>query len=691
MLFNVDSKSSKAPTTGALNSLNHIELTLNNMEPIIMTNKKTLPHREGLYVPEMEKDSCGTGLLANLNGIPTHQLVEDALLMLRNMEHRGACGSEPNTGDGAGILLQTPHRLFEEDMRRLGFPLPEFGSYGVGMLFLPKDEKLKQRCLDGLRDCINWLNFRLIGYRNVPVDHSGLGDSAIAAEPDMVQVFVRHKDGLTKIELERKLFLLRNYATREVHRILSPEARDLFYFASFSYKTIVYKGQLTTWQLQSYFLDLQDERLESAIALIHSRFSTNTVPKWRLAQPFRYIAHNGEINTLTGNLNWWKSRETSIHTELYSEEELSQLKPVCPEGQSDSGYFDNVLEMMVMGDRSLPHSMMMMIPEAWELDEQMEDYKKAFYEYHENLMEPWDGPASICFTNGILVGATLDRNGLRPSRYCLTEDNMLILASEAGALPVEPSKIVMKGRLQPGRMLIADLDEQRIIGDEEVKKIICKRLPYRDWLEKYRLKLQDFSPSTKEAPQALSPEELLHCQRTFGYTREDLKIILEPMTVTGDEPLGSMGVDTPLAVLSSKPQHLSHYFKQLFAQVTNPPIDPIRERLVMSLSTRLGGGGNFLAMTLEHARFLRLDQPVLDHEEFQKIKHIWHPHYRAASLDLQFKADGKPDRLRSALNKLCRKAEELVKEGVNILILSDRQIPNPQSPPCWRRVRCITT
>ncbi|MEY3051779.1 MAG: hypothetical protein RLY31_1564 [Bacteroidota bacterium] len=627
---------------------------------------------KGLYVPQEERDSCGTGFIAQLSGVQTHQLVQDALTMLRNMEHRGACGCEPNTGDGAGILLQVSQGFFAEEASRLGFRLPAFGAYGVGMLFLPKDPHARTRCMDAMRDCFRWLNFRLLGIRPVPVDPSSLGASALETEPDMVQLFVEHQDGLRGMELERKLFLLRNYTTREVHRKLSPVEQDLFYFASLSHRTVIYKGQLTTWQLPSYFLDLQDERLTSALALVHSRFSTNTFPKWKLAQPFRYVAHNGEINTLTGNLNWWRSRENNLQSEFYSGEELDMLKPLCPKGQSDSGYFDNVLEMMVMGGRSLPHSMMMMIPEAWEHDEQMEDYKRFFYEYHENLMEPWDGPAAICFTNGTLVGATLDRNGLRPARYCFTADQRLILASEAGALPVDPSLILANGRLQPGRMLVADLDEQRIIADDEVKKIICKRLPYRDWLERYRLRLQDLPPATTDDQQAPPPMELLRRQQCAGYTREDLRVILDPMFRNGEEPIGSMGADTPLAVLSEKPQHLANYFKQLFAQVTNPPIDPIRERSVMSLSSRLGGGGNFLAMTLDHARFIRLEQPVLTDAEFARIKHIWHPHYRTAQLDIRFKADGKPGRLRHALDHLGQQAESLVKDGANILILSDR-------------------
>ncbi|MFQ5446332.1 MAG: glutamate synthase large subunit, partial [Saprospiraceae bacterium] len=507
---------------------------------------------------------------------------------------------------------------------------------------------------------------------NVPVNNTSLGASAIASEPDMVQVFVRHTAGLEKIELERKLFLLRKYACHRVHEQIPAGMRDFFYFASFSYKTMVYKGQLTSSQVRDYFPDLQDERVTSAIALIHSRFSTNTIPKWKLAQPFRYIAHNGEINTLTGNLNWWKSRENNLKTENYTPKELALLKPVCSPGQSDSGYFDNVLETMVIGGRSVPHAMMMMIPEAWEHDEQMEDYKKAFYEYHENLLEPWDGPASICFTNGILVGATLDRNGLRPARYCLTNDNLLIVASEAGALPVEPSKIILKGRLQPGKMLIADLDQKRVVGDDEVKSIICKRLPYRDWLDKYRLQLDHLAPAKKAPKTALSGEQLLRRQLMAGFTKEDLRVMLAPMVQNGGEPIGSMGADTPLAVLSSQPQHLSNYFKQLFAQVTNPPIDPIRERMVMSLATRLGGQGNFLDLSLKHARFIRLNQPVLDHEAFAKIAGIWHPHYRSGILDILFEAGGKPGNLENALDAICREAEELVNQGVNILILSDR-------------------
>ncbi|MEO0341723.1 MAG: glutamate synthase central domain-containing protein, partial [Bacteroidota bacterium] len=421
--------------------------------------------------------------------------------------------------------------------------------------------------------------------RKVPTDHEMLGDSAVAVEPRIEHVFVKPKKELDPKELERKLFVLRKFATHNIHNTY-PQSEDFFYICSFSYKTVIYKGQLTTYQVRPYYPDLHDELCKSAIALVHSRFSTNTVPKWKLAQPFRYIAHNGEINTITGNLNWWQSKEDQLMSEVFSGEDLEKLKPICGTRLSDSANFDNVLEFLVLSDYSLPHALMMMIPEAWQYDDQMADYKKAFYEYHKTIMEPWDGPASICFTDGILVGATLDRNGLRPSRYCLTEDNTLIVASEAGALPVDPAKIVKKGRLQPGKILIADLDEHRVIGDEELKDTICKRLPYRDWLNENRKELKDFSESQAQ-PIALDTDTLFTNQQLFGFTREDLKFILAPMVTAQKDPIGSMGSDTPLAVLSHHSQHLANYFKQLFAQVTNPPIDPIRERSVMSIYAML--------------------------------------------------------------------------------------------------------
>lgn len=625
---------------------------------------------QGLYVPQLETDSCGTGVIANLNGIKSHKLVEDALTMLQNMEHRGACGCEPNTGDGAGILIQTPHDFFERKCREMGFQLPEFGKYGVGVVFFPRDRTLRNQCRFLLEDYIDELGFDVLGYRKVPTDNEMLGDSAVAVEPRMEHYFIKPKQELDRKALERRLYVLRKYATHEIHRTF-PQSKDHFYITSLSYKTVIYKGQLTTFQLRPYFPDLHDETLTSAIAMFHSRFSTNTIPKWKLAQPFRYIAHNGEINTITGNLNWWKSKEKLLKSTFFTEEELEKLFPICGSNLSDSANFDNVLEFLVLSGRSLPTALMMMIPEAWQHDDQMEDYKRSFYEYHKTLMEPWDGPASICFTDGILVGATLDRNGLRPSRYMLTEDNTLIVASEAGILPVDQSTVVLKGRLQPGKILIADLDEHRIIGDEELKRVICNRGPYREWLDKYRLTLNNLKPGLPTATQ-LDEKTLFKNQQLFGFTKEDLKVIVGPMVAEGQDPLGSMGTDTPLAVLSHQTQHLANYFKQLFAQVTNPPIDPIRERSVMSIYSMLGSAGNILETLPEHARFIHLDSPVLTNEDLAKLKSINHSEFKCGVIDIVFEADNQSGRLKAAIDHICAVAEDLTRKGFNILVLSDR-------------------
>ncbi|GAB5554057.1 MAG: glutamate synthase large subunit [Saprospiraceae bacterium] len=625
---------------------------------------------KGLYCETLEKDSCGTGLVANLDGKKSHQLIEDALTMLQNMEHRGACGCEPNTGDGAGILIQTPHEFFEKKCRELGFNLPEFGGYGVGVVFFPKERNLRNQCRVLFNDYIDECGFELLGYRKVPTDHESLGDSAIAVEPRIEHVFVKPQQELSPKDLERKLFVLRKFSVHNIHNTY-PQSEDLFYLSSLSYKTVSYKGQLTTYQVRPYYPDLHDELCKSAIAVIHSRFSTNTVPKWKLAQPFRYIAHNGEINTVKGNLNWWKSKEDQLMTEVFTKDELEKLKPICGNALSDSANFDNVLEFLVLSGYSLPHALMMMIPEAWQGDDEMADAKKAFYEYHKTVMEPWDGPASICFTDGILVGATLDRNGLRPSRYCLTEDNTLIVASEAGALPIDQSKIVKKGRLQPGKILIADLDEHRVIGDEELKSTICSRLPYRDWLDTHRQDLKTL-PALLPNPIPMDQQVLFKLQQLFGFTREDLKFILTPMVTAGKGPIGSMGADTPLAVLSHHAQHLSNYFKQLFAQVTNPPIDPIRERSVMSIFAMLGGADNILQLMEDRAKFIHLDTPVLGNEAINQIKYIEHPDFRSGTIDIVFKADNQKGLLEAAIGTICAKAEDLVRNKTNILILSDR-------------------
>jgi glutamate synthase (NADPH/NADH) large chain len=637
------------------------------------------PRDSGLYSPHLESDACGTGFIANLNGIPSHNLVTDALKMLMNMEHRGACGCEPNSGDGAGILVQVPHEFFSRKLREKGKELPEKGKYGVGMLLLPAEKELIQRCRFLFEDYAHDLDFDVIHYRKVPTDHEEVGPTSREVEPRFEQVFVKPRRDMEPQELERKLYVLRKFATHNIHRTY-PETRDQFYIASFSYKTIVYKGQLTTWQLPGYFNDLQSQDFTSAIALVHSRFSTNTVPKWKLAQPFRMIAHNGEINTIQGNVNWWKSKESLIRESAnFTEEELDMIYPVCGTGLSDSANFDNVLEFLTMNGVSIPHALMMMIPEAWQHDQQMPDYKKAFYAYTKALMEPWDGPASICFTDGILVGATLDRNGLRPSRWCLTKDNVLIVASEAGALPVDQSTVVKKGRLQPGRILVADLQEHRVIGDEELKEIICQRLPYRAWLDEHRTRLEELPLRRKTDPR-MDEKTLFERLQLFGYTKEDLNFLLEPMIKAQKDPIGSMGADTPLAALSLQSQHLANYFKQLFAQVTNPPIDPIRERSVMSLFAMLGSSSNITEFGPENAKNIHLDSPVLTNDDVARIKQIHHQDFRSGVINCVFPADGQNGRLSAAIEHIKAQAESLVRSGYNILVLSDRTADSYNAP-----------
>jgi glutamate synthase (NADPH/NADH) large chain len=642
-----------------------------------MTNDPNQSAGGGLYLPGFESDACGTGFVANLNGVKSHALVSDALTLLANMHHRGAAGCEENSGDGAGILLQLPHDFLQQEANRAGFTLPEPGFYGAGMVFFPQETALRETCRQLLNDYVDENGFDLLGYRIVPTDNSALGPTARSTEPVMEQVFVQPRFTADRKYLERRLYVLRKFAHHHIHRIL-PHTADDFYIASLSGCTMVFKGQLTARQLRGYFPDLADPAFASAIAVIHSRFSTNTVPKWRLAQPFRYIAHNGEINTIQGNIRWWEAREPLLHSAFFEDDELEKLKPICGRGLSDSGIFDNVLEFLHLAGRSLPHSLMMMIPEAWQHDPSMADYKRAFYEYHAMLMEPWDGPASICFTDGIVVGALLDRNGLRPSRYCLLDDGTLIVASEAGALPVDQARVIKKGRLQPGKILIADLDRREIVSDDEVKQVICSRFPYRAWLSDNCINLEQLNDGP--AQPVLHAGALHRRQQLFGFTREDLDMILRPMAVSGEEPIGSMGADTPLAVLSQRPQHLAHYFKQLFAQVTNPPIDPIRERQVMSLFSPLGGATNPLDLDKEHPVSIHLDSPVLTDRDLAKIKTVRHHGFKSEQLDIVFRADGQKGRLRAALDQLCANAEDLVRNHCNLLVLSDRSADALHAP-----------
>ncbi|MBS4071189.1 MAG: glutamate synthase large subunit [Algoriphagus sp.] len=635
--------------------------------------------QQGLYRSEFEHDSCGIGAVVDLSNTPTHETISDALYMLSNMEHRGGRGSDPKTGDGAGISIQVPHQFLKDVTARTEINLPEPGFYGVGMTFFPKNKQLYKRSKALLNQLIEELDFELIGYREVPVDETVPGSGALDVMPNIEQLFVSHKKRLTGIDLERKLYVLRNYATSKINSEI-PGVNHSFYFASLSSLTLIYKGQLRTDQVLAFYKDLQNPRIESAFAIVHSRFSTNTFPNWRLAQPFRFLSHNGEINTIRGNLNKMKSKEALMKSKFFTDEELAKLMPITNKMNSDSANLDAMVELLTLSGRSLPHAMMMLVPEAWQDNEVMDRDRKAFYKFHASLVEPWDGPAALLFTDGKSVGATLDRNGLRPLRYFITKDNRLILSSEAGALPIREATITEKGRISPGRMLWADLEKGRVLFDEEVKGEICRRQPYEKWVNEQRTKLR-FVPDPEELSHPYSTEQIQKSQTVFGYTSEELKVILAPMGDTGYEAVGSMGADTPLAVLSKQSQHISNYFKQLFAQVSNPPIDPIRERLVMSLFTRIGEGHNILEESPQHTKQIHISQPVLLNEDLEKITRMGHLGYRSKRLFGHFVADHKPGRLLEALDKLCLEAEEaILNEGKNVLIISDRNSSENHAP-----------
>ncbi len=621
-----------------------------------------------MYVPQLESDACGTGLIANLNGITSFQIVSDALTMLENMEHRGACGCEPNTGDGAGILTHIPHELLKADC---DFQLPEKGAYGVAMTFFPKVKEIRDSYWAVILKCAEDLDFTVLGTRVVPVDASDIGPTALSTEPQVEQVFFQYTKEVDNKSLDRKLYVLRRYITTEIEKLDSDD-RDDFYIASLSCDTIIYKGQLTSLQVRVYYKDLQNELYESAIALVHSRFSTNTVPKWKLAQPFRCISHNGEINTIQGNINWWKAREPFLKSKLFSEKELDIIFPICDLMNSDSSNFDGVLEFLLHAGRSIPHVLMMMIPEAYQNDVNAEQYKKDFYQYHEALMEPWDGPASICFTDGTLVGATLDRNGLRPSRYMLTDENVLILASETGVLPVDQSTVVLKDRLEPGKILVADLDEHRIIGDDELKSIICGRQPYSEWLEESKTDFNDIPVQNIKHPTPDLP--LIKQQIAFGFTKEDEEVLLDAMSELAKEPIGSMGSDTPLAVLSRYAQHVGSYFKQQFAQVTNPPIDSLREKAFMTLNTYLGGSSDILDQSQNTVQFMRIDSPLLSRKDFSRLQDLSITSFKAKTIDALFPGDYNNGDLKAAIEALCIEVEQAISEGHNIIVLSNRKI-----------------
>src|SRR5262245_49377145 len=646
------------------------------------------PQAQGLYDPALEKDSCGVGFIADIKGRKSHKIVDDALAILCNLEHRGAVGADPRAGDGAGILVQIPHKFFAKAANKLGFKLPHPGEYAVGSLFMPRDPDWRQVNRDIYAQTIKRMGMTLLGWRDVPTNNSTLGESVKPTEPVHRQVFVgRGKKSMSEDEFERRLYILRKSISNAIYR--RRERRTAGYYpVSISCRTVIYKGMFLADQLGTYYPDLHDPDFESALALVHQRFSTNTFPTWSLAHPYRYIAHNVEINTLRGNVNWMAARQASVSSPLFGKD-INKLWPISYEGQSDTACFDNALEFLVQGGYSLAHAMMMMIPEAWAGNPLMDEERRAFYEYNAALMEPWDGPAAIAFTNGRQIGATLDRNGLRPARYLVTSDDRIVMASEMGVLPIPEKDIVTKWRLQPGKMLLVDLDEGRLIPDEELKATLAKSHPYRQWLDNTQIVLEDLPPAPGEA--ALSNLALLDRQQAFGYTQEDLRILMSPMAVQGEEAVGSMGNDTPISALSDRAKLLFTYFKQNFAQVTNPPIDPIREELVMSLVSIIGPRPNLFDLEgVSRTKRLEVRQPILTNEDLEKIRSIsdvGNGHFKSRFLDTTWPAEHGAAGLKEALDTLCARAEAAVREGINIIILSDRRagaeaIPIPSLLAC---------
>jgi len=636
------------------------------------------PLKQGLYDPQFEHDACGLGFVVNMKGKKSHQMVSDALKILVSLDHRGACGCEANTGDGAGILLQVPHDFLAAQTARLGFQLPAPGQYGVGQLFLPKVAAEREAIKQELAKIIADEGQKLLGWRDVPTNNSSLGRTAVAAEPFMAQMFVGRNPAVKDDEaFEQKLFVIRKIAEQRIRYGKSFAGGNWFYVSSLSARTLVYKGMLMSEQVEKYYPDLSDETMLTAMAMVHSRFSTNTFPSWDRAHPNRFIAHNGEINTLRGNVNWIKAAQANFRSATLGDD-IKKVLPVINADGSDSAQFDNCLELLVRAGRELPHAMMMMIPEPWENHESMDAERRAFYEFNSCLMEPWDGPASMAFTDGIRIGACLDRNGLRPSRYYVTKDDVVIMASEAGVLPVSPERIAVKGRLQPGRMFLVDTRQGRIIADEELKKKYASAQPYRAWLDKHHLLLENLPEPAQQTEPA--HRTILQQQQAFGYTFEDLRFNIGPMANTGIQPLGSMGTDTPLAVLSNKPQLVYNYFKQLFAQVTNPPIDPIREEIITSTFTMVGSRSGLLDPKAESCSVIRLEQPILTNGELDKLRFIHRNGFKSETLSILFHAADGAKGLKPALEKLFAAADKAIKGGANILILSDRGV-SPELVP----------
>ena len=637
------------------------------------------PPKQGLYDPQLEHDACGVGFIVQMKGMQSHAIVEQGLTILLNLSHRGAVGAEANTGDGAGILLQLPHKFLTKVAAAEGITLPEPGHYGVGFFFASPHSAEREASRRVFEQIAAEEGQRVIGWRDVPTNDDSIGETAKASEPFMQQAFVeRSADLEDDLTFERKLYIIR----KRSHSAIRPAGIDPYWYAtSLSCRTIVYKGMLTPEQVGLYFPDLADADMESALALVHSRFSTNTFPSWERSHPYRYVAHNGEINTLRGNINWMYARQSMFESDLFGHD-LERAKPVINKDGSDSGIFDNTLELMTLAGRSLPHAVMMMIPEPWTAHESMSDEKKAFYEYHACLMEPWDGPASIAFTDGTMMGAVLDRNGLRPSRYTVTKDDLVIMASEAGVLPIEPERVAYKGRLEPGRMFLVNMDEGRIVADEEIKRQIATENPYREWLDRYRVNLADLPappdsvtmpdrvPSSASAPLPIR-------QKAFGYTFEELRMLLKPMAQNGVEALGAMGTDTPLPVLSNRPRLLYDYFHQLFAQVTNPPIDSIREAIITSAATTIGSERNLLQPEPESCHLISLKTPILSNDELAKLKHS--AEFPAVTLPILFDPEAGAAGLEAALEGIFRAADAVIAAGKRLIILSDQGVNSDQA------------
>ena len=638
--------------------------------------RRGLPVPQGLYDPANERDACGIGFVANIKGQKSHDIILKGIQVLINLTHRGACGCDPETGDGAGVLIQIPHKFFARECAKLGFTLPEPGEYGVGLVFLPVEKQERLQCEGIIERIAVEEGLGVLGWRDTPIDGSAIGRVARNSQPYIEQIFIRRGPDMTEDQLERKLYVVRKRAEIEIAHSEIPD-KSFFYVPSLSCRTIVYKGLLLAPQIAKFYRELSDPDVMSALCLVHQRFSTNTFPSWQLAHPYRYIAHNGEINTLKGNVNWMHARQSILASPLFGDD-IKKLFPIVTPGGSDSASFDNVLELLYLAGRDITHAMAMLIPEAWASNEHMHPEKKAFYEYHASLMEPWDGPAAMAFTDGRVIGATLDRNGLRPARYLVTHEDLVVMASETGVLPIKPEEVRMKGRLQPGKMFLVDTVAGEIVPDKELKRRLYSRQPYARWLRENQIHLHDLP----EPPRAhgYDPETLLMRQRAFGYTDEDLRILMAPMAAKGEEPVGSMGIDTPLACLSDKPQPLFNYFKQLFAQVTNPPIDPIREEMVMSLISYIGTERNILDETPKHCHTLRMPHPLLTNRDLERLRRVSQGDLLCTTLNALYRADGGAKELERALDGLCRRASLAIKSGYTMIILSDRGVDEDYAP-----------